>query len=109
MTATLPTVVLVVAKTVTVVLGTILTLLAARASRRTGSPALRALAVGIGMLTAGAFAGGVLHQVFDVPLAVGVAVQGVCTAVGFTVMTYSVYAADGGDEVITATERGEAG
>lgn len=96
MTATLPTLVLVVAKTVTVVLGTVLTLLAARAARRTGSPALRALAVGIGLVTVGALVGGAVHQVLGVPLAVGVAVQAVCTGIGFAVLTYSVYVADDG-------------
>lgn len=105
MTATLSTLLLVAAKTVTVVLGTVLTVLATRAYRRTHSPALGALAAGIGLITLGALAGGILHQVVDVPLSVGVAVQAVCTAVGFAVMTYSVYAA--GDEP-TVVEQDEA-
>lgn len=95
MTATLPTLVLAVAKTVTAVLGTLLTVLAVRAFRRTGSRAIRALAIGIGLVTLGAVVGGALHQVFGVPLAVGVAAQGVFTALGFGVLTYSVYVADG--------------
>lgn len=93
MTATLSTTVLVVAKTVTAVLGTLLTVLALRACRRTGSPALRALAAGIGLVTVGALLGGALHQLVGVSLATGVAVQGVCTALGFAVLTYSVYGA----------------
>lgn len=104
MTATLSTLVLVAAKTVTVVLGSVLTLLAARAYRRTGSPALRALAVGIGLITLGALAGGALHQVFGVALAVGVAVQAVCTAIGFAVMTYSAYAASDDPAGVDATD-----
>lgn len=104
MTATLSTLVLVVAKTVTVVLGSVITLLAARAFRRTGSPALRSLAAGIGLITLGALAGGALHQVFGVALAVGVAVQAVCTAVGFAVMTYSIYVAGDGPTVVEPSD-----
>jgi|GEM_PF-549538 len=103
--ATLSTLVLMVGKAVTVVLGSVLALLAARAYRRTGSPALGALSVGIGLITLGALAGGVLHQVLGVSLATGVSVQAVCTAVGFAVMTYAVYGAGGG-ETVSATDAG---
>jgi TRAP-type C4-dicarboxylate transport system permease small subunit len=85
------TVLLVVAKTATLAFGGALTLLSYRAFRRTGSAALRALAVGIGLLTAGAVAGGVLHQFGGVPLEVSVSVNSVFTAVGFAVMTYSLF------------------
>jgi len=47
-------------KAVTLAFGTILTWLSYRAFRRTGAPALRALTVGIGLLTAGAVLGGLL-------------------------------------------------
>jgi len=83
---------LVVAKTVTVVCGGVLTALSARAARRTGSPALRALALGIGLLTVGALAGGLLHQYLGFTLAVGVSVSSAFTAAGLGVMTYSLYA-----------------
>jgi hypothetical protein len=85
-------VLLVAAKTVTLVCGGALTALSARAARRTGSPALRALAVGIGLLTVGALAGGVGHQYLGLSLGASVSVQSVFTAAGLGVMTYSLYA-----------------
>jgi len=85
---------LVVAKTITVVCGSTLTVLAARAARRTSSRALRALAAGIGLLTIGALAGGLGHQYLGVSLEASVTVQSVFTALGLGVMTYSLYADD---------------
>ena len=81
----------VAAQTATFVFGGAVTVLAVRAYRRTGSPALRALAVGIGLLTAGALLGGTLHQVAGLGLRTSVTVQSVATAVGFAVLTYSLY------------------
>ncbi len=83
--------VLVAAKTATLVFGGVLTLFSYRAFRRTGSPALRALTAGIGLLVVGATLGGLLHQVVGLSLAVSVSVQSVFTAAGFAVMTYSLY------------------
>lgn len=85
---------LVAAQTATLVFGGAITLLAVRAYRRTGSPALRALAVGIGLLTAGALVGGVVHQLFNTPLETGVVFQSCFTAAGFAVITYSLYTDD---------------
>jgi len=85
------TVILVAAKTATVAFGSALTYLSYRAFRRTNSRALRALATGIGLLTLGALLGGVLHQVAGVSLESSVGVQSVFTAVGFAVMTYSLF------------------
>lgn len=84
--------VIVTAKAVTLTFGTILTWLSVRAYRRTGAPALRALAVGIGLVTIGAFLGGIVHQVADLPLLLAIAVQSGFTAAGFAVLTYSLYA-----------------
>jgi hypothetical protein len=85
-------VLLVAAKTVTLVCGGILTVLSARAARRTGSPALRALALGIGLLTVGALTGGASHQYLGLSLQESVSLQSVFTATGLGVMTYSLYA-----------------
>ncbi|WP_335999192.1 DUF7521 family protein [Halorientalis halophila] len=82
---------LTVAKTATLLFGGILTLLSLRAYRRTGSPALRALTVGIGLVTIGAILGGVLHQLFGLPLRTGASFQSVFTAIGFAILTYSLY------------------
>lgn len=78
---------------VTLVCGGLVTLLATRAYRRTGSRALGTLAVGLGFITVGALIAGVLHQLFGVDFATGVSIQSAFTAVGFTVMAYSLYAA----------------
>lgn len=85
------TVILVAAKATTLIFGGALTLLSYRAFRRTGSSALQILTVGIGLLTTGAIVGGILHQFVGVPLEVSVSVQSVFTAVGFAVMTYSLF------------------
>lgn len=85
------TVVLVAAKTATLAFGSALTYLSYSAFRRTDSRALRALAIGIGLLTLGALLGGVLHQLAGITLEASVAVQSVFTAVGFAVMTYSLF------------------
>jgi len=85
------TVVLVAAKTATLAFGSVLTSLSYRAFKRTNSHALRALATGIGLLTLGAFLGGVLHQLAGISLEASVGVQSVFTALGFGVMTYSLF------------------
>jgi len=86
------TFVLALTKAATLVFGTLLTYLSWRAYRRTGAPALRALAAGIGLVTAGAVVGGILHQFVDIDLVVAVSVQSVFTAAGFAFLTYSLYA-----------------
>ncbi|WP_436927068.1 DUF7521 family protein [Halosimplex amylolyticum] len=81
-------------KATTLLFGTILTGLAWRAYRRTSDPALRALALGIGLVTVGAILGGTLHRVVRVHLPVAATVQSAFTAGGFAVLTYSLYAGD---------------
>lgn len=82
----------VASKTVTLVCGGLVTLMAYRAYQRTASPALRSLAVGLCLVTAGALIAGALHQVVGAPLATGVAVQSAFTATGFAFLAYSLYA-----------------
>jgi hypothetical protein len=98
------TVVLVAAKTATLAFGSALTYLSYSAFRRTDSRALRALATGIGLLTLGALLGGVLHQLAGITLEASVAVQSVFTAVGFAVMTYSLFV-----EIIDESDRTSSG
>ena len=86
------TVILVAAKTATLAFGSALTYLSYRAFRRTKSRALRALATGIGLLTIGALVGGLLHQFAGISLRASIAVHSVFTAVGFAIMTYSLFA-----------------
>lgn len=78
-------------KAVTLFFGGTITFLSYRAYRRTGSPALRALTFGIGMVTIGVILGGVLHQVVGLPLKSSVSIQSVVTAAGFAGLTYSLY------------------
>lgn len=79
-------------QTVTLLAGGFVTLLAVRAYRRTGAPALRALAVGLGLVTAGALLAGVVHQVARTDIATAIAIQSTAMALGFTVLAYSLYA-----------------
>ncbi|WP_276273896.1 DUF7521 family protein [Haloarcula litorea] len=85
------TVLLVAAKTVTLLCGVVLTWLTYKAYRRTGSPAMRALWVGIGFVTAGAMLAGGVHQLLGLPVALSSTVQSLFTATGFAVLTYSLY------------------
>ncbi|MFB6180006.1 MAG: hypothetical protein ABEI77_09815 [Halorientalis sp.] len=78
-------------KTVTLFFGGTITYLSYRAFRRTGSPALRALTLGIGLVTSGDILGGILHEFVGVPLELSVSIQSVCTAFGFAILTYSLY------------------
>lgn len=84
-------VLLVGTKTITLVCGAILTTLTYRAYRRTGARAMRALCLGIGLVTAGAILGGSLHQLVGLPVTQSVTVEELFTATGFFVLTYSLY------------------
>lgn len=80
------------AKAVTLVCGVALTTVTYRAYSRTGSAAMRALSLGIGLVTAGGVLAGSLNQFLGVPVATSSAVESVFMAAGFLVMTYSLYA-----------------
>ena len=85
------TLVLVVTKTVTLILGALITCVAYRAFRRQGRPALRALTTGFGLVTVGSATGGLLYHVGDVGFTMGVTVESLITATGFAVLVYSLY------------------
>ncbi|MFC6975983.1 hypothetical protein ACFQL1_16860 [Halomicroarcula sp. GCM10025709] len=85
------TILLIAAKTVTLLCGAVLTALTYRAYRRTDARAMRALFVGIGLVTVGSIFAGSLHQVFEFPVATSVTVESSFTAAGFAVLTYSLY------------------
>ncbi len=80
-----------IANTATVLTGGAVALLAYRAFRRTGSAALRAVAVGFGVIVTGSILGGGLHLLWDA-VALGVALQSAVTALGFAILLYSLYA-----------------
>lgn len=73
------------------VLGSAITYFAFKAYRRTGDPSLRGLMIGFGFVTLGALFGGIAHQLLEVGLDVGVAINAVLTATGFGVITYSLF------------------
>lgn len=79
------------AKTVILLLGGAITLVAYRAYRRTGAESLRMLALGFGTVTFGAILGGVVHQVLEVSLEVGLLLDSVLTAIGFGIIVLSLY------------------
>ncbi len=73
------------------VLGSAITYFAFKAYRRTGDRSLRGLMVGFGFVTLGALFGGIAHQLFNLTLDVGIVINAVLTAVGFAVITYSLF------------------
>lgn len=83
---------IVVAKMLTLALGATITFFSYRAYDRTGAPALRALAVGFGVVTLGAILAGLVHQFTGLSLQWGILVESLLTLVGFAVITYSLYA-----------------
>lgn len=83
---------IVAAKTVTLLLGALITYFSLKAYYRTRSPALRALGVGFAVITVGAIVAGSLDLVLDWPLQRTVLVESVVTLLGFAIITYSLYA-----------------
>lgn len=85
------TVLIATIKTVTLVLGGLITYFAYKAYRQSGEPPLFALAIGFGVITLGTFFAGILDQFLPVSGAVAIAIEGVFTAVGFAIVLYSLY------------------
>jgi len=88
---------IVVAKTLILIIGGLITHFSYKAYRRTGAPQHRWLAIGFGVVTAGAIAGGALDLVvgnyYGVDLLyTSVFVSSTMTAAGLGVILYSLYA-----------------
>lgn len=81
----------VVLKTLTLLLGGSITFYALRAYRNSGSPALRALAVGFGAITAGALVAGIVDQLLPVNPDLALVVESAFTTLGFGVILYSLH------------------
>ncbi|MFB6128039.1 MAG: hypothetical protein ABEJ79_12200 [Halolamina sp.] len=79
------------AKALVFVLGATVTYFAAQAAARTESTALEQLALGFGIVTAGAAVGGLLDWVVGLALDTSVLAQTLLTAVGFAVVLRSLY------------------
>ena len=91
MSSELLTMLVVVASAMALALGGVLTHLAYRAYRRTGSPVLRTFAAGFGLVTLGLLFGGGLHQVLGLGFLPGLLVQRLLTLLGFGLLIYSLY------------------
>lgn len=83
--------VVVALKTLTLLLGSAITFFAARAAQRTGARALRALALGFGIVTLGSLLAGVADVILSLPAESALTVESALTAVGFAVILYSLY------------------
>lgn len=79
-------------KTVTLVLGGLISYFAFNAYRRTGASALRALALGFGTVTFGSLLAGVLDRALTVNATYALIAESALTAVGFGIILYSLYA-----------------
>jgi len=79
-------------KTVTLVLGGLITFFAFKAYRRTGARALRALAFGFGAVTLGSMVAGVLDRIVVTGGDYALVAESALTAVGFAIILYSLYA-----------------
>lgn len=78
-------------KTVTLVLGGLITYFSFRAYRQTRAKPIGALALGFALVTLGALVAGVAHQGFDVDTDLVLLVEGALMAAGFGVILYSLY------------------
>jgi len=78
-------------KTITLALGSLITYFAAKAARRTGARGLTYLAVGFGVVTFGSLIAGVADQFLLVGGDGALVVENALTAVGFAIVTYSLY------------------
>ncbi|SEK63450.1 DUF7521 family protein [Haloferax larsenii] len=78
-------------KTVTLVLGCLVTYFAVKAAKRTGVTGLGYLAVGFGVVTLGSLLAGVAHQLPLFASDTALVVEAALTTVGFAVITLSLY------------------
>lgn len=78
-------------KTIILLLGGGVTIIAYKAYRRTRAPSLRVLAVGFGTFTIGALLAGIANQLLGVSLEAGILVESLFLAIGFSIIMYSLY------------------
>ncbi len=79
-------------KTITLLLGALITYFAYSAYRRTDARALGALSVGFGIVTVGALLAGVVDQALGAAQKNALLLESSLTMVGFAVILYSLYA-----------------
>lgn len=83
--------IVVAVKAFILVVGAGITLVAFRAHRKSGDDSMRALSVGFGVVTLGALLAGIVHKLLGLSLTDGVLLNSVLTAIGFSVIGYSLY------------------
>ncbi|MFB6219801.1 MAG: hypothetical protein ABEH90_00040 [Halolamina sp.] len=84
-------VLLITIKSIILVLGGSVTVIAFRAYRRTAAEPLKILGVGFGVITVGALITGVANQFYSLPLDIGVLVNSTFVAAGLAIILYSLY------------------
>lgn len=82
-------------KTLTLLLGGVITYFAAKAARRTGARGLALLAAGFATITLGSLAAGLGDQVFAIAHADALVLENALTTVGFAIIAYSLAATRG--------------
>jgi hypothetical protein len=85
------TTIVVVLKTLMLILGGLITFYAYKAYRRTGSPSLRTLFIGFGIVTLGALLAGIVDQLLSVNPDVALVVESLFTVIGFGAILLSLY------------------
>jgi hypothetical protein len=88
------TTVVIVLKTLMLVLGGLITFYGYKAYRRTGSPSLRILFIGFGIVTFGALLAGIVDQLLGVNPDVALVVESLFTVIGFGAILLSLYSND---------------
>ncbi len=81
-------------KTLTLILGGLITYLAYKAYRRTGAASLRVLTIGFGIVTIGSLLAGGLDQVVGSGFRIGLLVESTLVTIGFAVIVYSLYVSE---------------
>lgn len=79
-------------KTVTLVLGGLITYNAYKAYRRTMAAPLQYLALGFAIITIGSMIAGIFDLVLDLPRSVAISTESGLTVIGFAVIIFSLYA-----------------
>lgn len=92
----------IVLKTVTLLLGGLITYFAASAAITTEARPLRLLAIGFGTVTIGTLSAGIADQILAVDTETALVAESALTAVGFAVITYSLYVASRSSSTITS-------
>ena len=77
-------------KTITLLLGALITFFAYKAYRRTQSRSLGALSLGFGIVTLGTLLAGVADQLF-LDFQTGLLIESALIAIGFSIIVYSLY------------------